>query len=73
MKATCENCRWWAKDGDWSGLCRISAPIVMQVGSRDYSYEPATCWPRVKPYDFCGEFEVKERKDENSGSDGLVE
>ena len=53
----CEQCRFWVFQGGWGGKCHKRAPIA-EENIVD------TQWPPTPWYEWCGDFERKEEKDE---------
>jgi hypothetical protein len=65
MERKCEGCEWWdvvlacneAKTPTNYGLCRKGRPEYLLMNSRG-------CWPNVKRFDWCSEYESNLSKPE---------
>ena len=49
----CRNCEWWDQNTalEWSGLCRVNAPVIANYGK----------WPRSNATDWCSKFTPSEQ------------
>ncbi len=61
-KSNCQGCMWWSgkrkvhDDFPLMGDCRISAPVVVQVGDINSGLEYDTAWPRTEARDVCAQW-----------------
>jgi hypothetical protein len=75
QKDCCTYCKFW-KCTDYNvpedladvtfGVCRLSAPRIIQAGSLNNEAYAETRWPSCKGGDWCGEFEM--RRDDHGTS-----